>query len=54
MWHSFQVTIGRKFAPLICLRDHDIGIDAMITTYKTAVADTANEMLGKVARKSSG
>ena len=38
---TFRATISGKFAPLINLRDDDI--DSMITTYNTAVADTANE-----------
>ena len=44
---TFQATIGRKFAPLINLRDDDIDIDSMITTYNTAMTDTASEILGK-------
>ena len=37
---TFQATIGGNFAPLINLRDDDI--DSMITTYNTAVTDTAS------------
>ena len=37
--------MGGKCAPLINLRDDDI--DSMITTYNTAVTDTASDMLGK-------
>ena len=44
---TFQATIGRKFAPLIGLRDEDMDIDTMITTYNTAVTDAASEILGK-------
>ena len=43
---TFQATIGGKFAPLINLRDDDIEKDSLITTYNTAVTDTANEILG--------
>ena len=34
---TFQATISRKCAPLINLRNDDIDIDSMITTYNTAV-----------------
>ena len=44
---SFQATIGGKFALHINLRDDDIDIDSMITTYNTAVTDTVSEILGK-------
>ena len=44
---TFQATIGEKFALLIKLREDDIDIDNMITTYNTAVTDTASEILGK-------
>ena len=44
---TFQATIGGKIAPLIGLRDEDMGINTMITTYNTAVTDAASEILGK-------
>ena len=44
---TFQATIGGKFAPLIGLRDEDMYIETMITTYNTAVTDAASETLGK-------
>ena len=44
---TFQATIGGKFAPLIGLRDEDMDINTMITTYNTAVIDAASEILGK-------
>ena len=52
---TFQATIGAGggggggggFAPLINLRDDDIDIDSMITTYTIAVADAAGKILGK-------
>ena len=47
----FQATIGGKFAPLIGLSDEGMGIDIMITTYNTAVTDTASEILGKERRR---
>ena len=44
---SFQATIDGKFAPLTGLRDEDMDIDTMITTYNTAVTDAASKILGK-------
>ena len=44
---AFHATVGGKFAPLINLRDDDIDIYSMITTYNTAVTHTASEILGK-------
>ena len=41
---TFQATIGGKFAPHINLRDDDIEKGSMITTYNTAVTDTASEI----------
>ena len=38
---------GGKFAPLIGLRDEDMNINTMNTTYNTAVTDAASEILGK-------
>ena len=40
---TFQATIVGKFAALINLTDDGIDIDSMITTYNTAVTDTASE-----------
>ena len=40
-----------KFAPLIGLRDEDMDINTMITTYNTAVTDAAREILGKERRR---
>ena len=36
---TFQATIGGKVAPLICLRDEDMDIHAMITIYNRSVTD---------------
>ena len=50
-----QATIGGKFASLIGLRDEDMDINTMITTYNIVVTDAASEILGKnVAGKSHG
>ena len=38
--------IGGKFAPLNIMSNEDTGIDSMITTFNTAVTETASEILG--------
>ena len=43
--------IGGKFAPLTIMSNDDIDIDSMITTFNTAVTETASEILGKHRRK---
>ena len=44
---TFQATMGEKVAPLIGLRDEDMDINSMITTYNTAVTDASSVILGK-------
>ena len=48
---TFQATIGGKFAPLTGLRDEDMDINTMITTYNTALTDAASEIFGKERRR---
>ena len=48
MWLA---TIGGKFAPLIGLRDENMDIKTMITTYNTTVTEAASEILGKESRR---
>ena len=48
---TFQTTIGVKFAPLIGLRDEDMNINTMITTYDTTMTGAAREILGKERRR---
>ena len=48
---TFQTTIGGKFAPLIGLRDEDMGINTIIVTNNTAVTDAASEFLEKEHRR---
>ena len=43
----FQATIGGKFAPLLALENQDSEMDALINSFNTAVAETANNILGK-------
>ena len=48
---TFQATIGGKLAPLTGLRDEDIGLDTMITTYNTVVTEAASAILRKERRR---
>ena len=41
---TFQATIGGKFVTLIGLRDEDMDINTMISTYNIAVTDAASEI----------
>ena len=48
---AFQATVRGKFAPLIGLRDDDMEIDTMLTTYNTAFTDAASDILRKEHRR---
>ena len=48
---TVQTTICGKLAPLIGLRDEDMGINTMITTYNTAVTNAASGILEKERRR---
>ena len=43
--------IGGGFAPLTIMSNEDTDIDSMITTFNTAVTETASEILGKDCQK---
>ena len=43
--------IGGRFAPLTTMSNGDTDIDSMITTFITAVTETASEILGKHRQK---
>ena len=43
--------IGRKFAPLTIMNNAGADMDSMMTTFNTAVAETASEILGKHRQK---
>ena len=43
--------IGGRFAPLTTMSNEDTDIDSMITTFNTAVTETASEILGKQPQK---
>ena len=38
---TFQAMIGGRFAPLTIMSNEDTDIDSMITTFNTAVTETA-------------
>ena len=44
---TFQAMIGKKFAPLTIINDEDTDLDSMITTFNTAVTETACKIVGK-------
>ena len=44
---TFQAMIGGKFAPLSIMKNGNADMDSIITTFNTAVTETACEMLGK-------
>ena len=48
---TFQAMIGRKFASLTIMNNEDTDMDSMITTFNTAVTETAREILGKHRQK---
>ena len=48
---TFQAMTGGKFAPLTNMNNEDIDLDSLITTFKTAVTETASEILGKHRQK---
>ena len=43
--------LGGKFAPLTIMSNEDTDLDSMITTFSTAVTETASEILGKHRHK---
>ena len=51
MLETFQAIIGGKFAPLTIMNNKDTDMDSMITTFNTAVTETASEILGKHREK---
>ena len=43
--------IGGKFAPLTIMNNEATDMDSVVTTFNTAVAETASEILGKHRQK---
>ena len=48
---TLQAIIGGRFAPLTIMSNEDTNIDSMITTFNTAVTETASEIFGKHRQK---
>ena len=48
---TFQAMIGGTLAPLTIMSNADTDIDSMITTFNTAVTETASEILDKHRQK---
>ena len=48
---TFQAMIGGRFASLAIMSNEDTDKDSMITTFTTAVTETASEILGKHRQK---
>ena len=44
---TFQAMIGGKFSPLTIMNNEDTDMDSVITTFNTAVTETANDILGR-------
>ena len=42
MLETFQAMIGEKFAPLTIMNSEDTDMDSMVTTFNTAVTETAS------------
>ena len=48
---TFQAMIGGKFAPLTIMDNEDTDLDSIITTFNTAVIETASKIFGKHRQK---
>ena len=46
--------IDEKFAPLTIMDNEDTDLNSMITTFNTAVVETASSLANKVRRKNPG
>ena len=46
VFETFQAMIGGRFAPLTIMSNKDTDSDSMITTFNTAVTETASDILG--------
>ena len=51
VFEPFQAIIGGKFAPHTIMSNEDTDIDSMITTFNTAVTETASEIHGRHRQK---
>ena len=48
---TLRVVIGGKLVPLTIMNNKDTDLDSIITTFNTAVTETASEILGKHQQK---
>ena len=48
---TFQAMVGGKFAPLTIMNSEDTDMGTMITTFNTAITETASEILSKRCQK---
>ena len=48
---TLRVVIGGKLVPLTIMNNKDTDLDSIITTFNTAVTETASEILGKHHQK---
>ena len=48
---TFRAVISGKFAPLTIMNSEDADMDSMVTTFNTAVTETASDMLCKNRQK---
>ena len=48
---ALQAVIGGKFAPFTIMNNEDRHLDSVITTFNTAMTETASEILGKHSQK---
>ena len=51
MLETFKAMTGGKCEPLTIINTEDTDLDSMITTFNTAVSETANEILDKHGQK---
>ena len=51
VFETFQAMVGGRFAPLTIMNNEDTDIDSMITTFNTAVTETASQIFGKHRQK---
>ena len=51
MLETFHAIIGGKFTSLTIMNNEDTDMDTVITTFNTAVTETASEILSKHRQK---
>ena len=48
---TFQAMMGGKLAPFTIMNNGDTDMDLMITTFNTAVTETASEIMANIVRR---